>query len=559
MAAFNHFYGEELDAQSDGSGSFVALQTITASGQLVANTKYLIVARGLWNGDNANSLFHMQVATADDATIAAKSESIIEPDVTGTDRGQFYFFDHSFITDDTPADIILQHKAPANNVQADQLSIGVLDLDDISSANLINTYHFDASDAGPTDSGADWNNDANAFDGSSSTFADKNGAGTGSLTGEGTTAPTSGAAIGEVALRVTVEKVGGGTGDMNIIIDEDSVGGTNLFTLNIANQEAKKVFDGLITPPSGGWTWQKINDLALSIDAGVDQNSRVFIAEVKVYDSNGRGYLETVNDDDASQYPTTQAAEWTIPGADLGTDEWLILAYQRTGDINTGRNFRVEAHAAVDTSTTAVRAKDENEGEDTAELRMSGFALRHQASSGTPNFEMQTWTEFNNAFQDRGGYGIALKASNFVAGGFKAEYTAGSTSIDGTERTFETITSYSPSVTADHWLFGLWNQTLTTNTPIVEMHIEDDDVEMRVGDQAIDMSCDYDATATPQLGLFYQDNILSSDTSTYTLRGTSGASTDSVEHRWLIILSLEKAAVAAAPVVRRRQLTTVRM
>lgn len=389
MAAVNHFYAEELTAQTNSTTSFVTIKSILGS-SLLASTKYLIVARILWNGDDLAKLFHMRISTADDSLIAAKSESIQEPSATNPILGPLYFFVHSFTTDATPADILFEFKAGASAsiAQADQLALGVLDLTDLGSAN----------------------------------------------------------------------------------------------------------------------------------------------------------FVETISTDDSVEYPTTQAAQFTIAGTDLGTDEWAVLAYQRSGMGAGARNFRVEASSAVDTSTTAIRGTDENEGEDTSEFRMSGFALRHKASSGTPNFEIQTWEEdAPSNMLNRGGYAIALKTSAFADSQFA--YTAASTAIDATERTFQTITSYSPSVTADHWLFGMWNQTAINNDKNVRMFIEDDGAEMRVGDESMAPRPHYDVTATPQLVLFHQDNIASTNTSTYTLRGYGGP--DDVEHRWLVILSLEKAGVAA--------------
>ena len=387
MAAVNHFYAEDLTARSTNSTSFVTLISILGSA-LSATTNYLIVARAMVWGSNTNQLFHFRVSTADDSAIASKSEHIIEP--KSTSDGAPYFFVHSFQTDASPADVILEHKT-ANATFAseiDQMSLEVIDLDDLGSANYFET---------------------------------------------------------------------------------------------------------------------------ISADPGATTDA----------------------------YPTTQADEFTIAGSSLGTDEWLVLAYQRTQIASTAENYRVEALSAVDASSNSVVGTDENEGEDTAETRNTGFAVRHKASSGTPNFAIQTWTEATNAYYDRGGYAIALKTSAFAD--FKSVYTAGTASLTTTEATFGTITSYSPSVTADHLLFGLWNATITSDSPKQTMHIEDDAVEMRTGDLQAIAHVDYDPTATYLLNLFHQDNILSSDTSTYTLRGTSDLTTELVENRWLIILSLELA------------------
>ena len=391
MVAVNHFYAEELDDQTKADSGFATVISI-AGASLVATTKYLIVARAHFGGSNNNEVFEIRVSTADDATIASKSSRLTEPTVTATNRLKPYFFVHSFTTDSSPADVLLEMQAPDTfTARADQLNLFLLDLTDLGASN----------------------------------------------------------------------------------------------------------------------------------------------------------YFETISADDSGEYPTTQATEFSIAGSNLGTDEWLILAYQRTGIGSSTRNYRVEAHAAADTSTSAVRSKDEMEGQDVTELDMSGFALRHKASSGTPDFEIQTWEEHvaANAL-DRGGYAIALKTSAFAD--FQAEYTAASTLLDATERTMQTITSYSPVTTADHLLFGSWDMPDTDETPRHSIHIEDDDVEMRVGDIGQNPVFTNEGTATPIHYIFHLDNILSSDTSTYTLRGSSAnASSANVEHRWLIMLSLELVAGGA--------------
>ncbi len=276
--------------------------------------------------------------------------------------------------------------------------------------------------------------------------------------------------------------------------------------------------------------------------ASVDQCS---LKAVDLVDLGASNWTSTISADDSGEYPTTQADEWTIPGSSLGTDEHLILAYQRTGIGATNREYRVQAFAAADTSTSAVRASDQNEGEDGNELRISGFQLRHKASSGTPNFSIQTWElDTNTNALDRGGYGIAIKFSAFEK--IEWDYEAGTTVIDSTERTMATIT-YSPTTTADHILFGSITMTVA-NGGEQHLHIEDDTVEMRVGDQPITYGVKYDpSTSIPVLNLFHQDNILSSDTSTYDLRGaTNDADDDLAEHRWLIIWSLELSAGGTA-------------
>lgn len=116
------------------------------------------------------------------------------------------------------------------------LSYGAISLTGVNSTVTQDTYYFDASDAGPTDSGGVWTNDANAFDQDGaipSTFAytltDDS-----PLEGTGTTAPTTGDPIIFVEARV----YGGGS--------QGKPSWTNWFKLLL---------------PSGGWTWQRVNDL----------------------------------------------------------------------------------------------------------------------------------------------------------------------------------------------------------------------------------------------------------------------------------------------------------
>ncbi len=145
-------------------------------------------------------------------------------------------------------------------------------------------------------------------------------------------------------------------------------------------------------------------------EARIDQQS---LELVDLADLGSSNYFETIHADDASEYPTTQATEFTIAGSSLGTDEFSVWGYQRTEIGDVGRNFRVEVFTAFDTSTSAVRARDENEGEDTTELRLTGFCVRHKASSGTPDFEVQTWEENSNANdKNRGGYAIAVEVES---------------------------------------------------------------------------------------------------------------------------------------------------
>lgn len=97
----------------------------------------------------------------------------------------------------------------------------------------VNTYYFDASDAGPTDPDSVWTGDANAFDGSTGTYASTTTSGAGEgpneLTAEGTNAPSSGGTISLVRVRVH-------------------------------NGDAWNSYS-TVTEPGGGWTWAAVQEL----------------------------------------------------------------------------------------------------------------------------------------------------------------------------------------------------------------------------------------------------------------------------------------------------------
>jgi hypothetical protein len=127
------------------------------------------------------------------------------------------------------------------------------------------THYFNASDAGPTDPGTVWTNDANAFDGLTSTIAATTTNGSVSsnyLQGDGTDAPTTGDSITLVKSRIFANP---GTvtegASVNAAIYSDGLGEL-LGTATKTSAAASGWGDYLVlSTPSGGWTWQKINDL----------------------------------------------------------------------------------------------------------------------------------------------------------------------------------------------------------------------------------------------------------------------------------------------------------
>jgi hypothetical protein len=248
----------------------------------------------------------------------------------------------------------------------------------------IATYHFDASDAGPVDSGEDWTNDANAFNENTGNWASTNG-NPAALTGDGTTAPVTGSPIVSVEVRVYGGQ-GSTFGDLEVIVKEDSQAGATLLSRTIQNfnESGAKGWSewNHLAPPSSGWTWQKINDLAISFrwagvtsatleanqvrvlsgalvyyfdasDAGPSDPSAAWLNEANAFD----GHMDVTaalmsNDDsgvlsgDGTTAPTT---------GDTINSVYVRLRYGTTGTVT---NFDMEVREDSNTGTILVSTGD---------------------------------------------------------------------------------------------------------------------------------------------------------------------------------------------------------
>jgi hypothetical protein len=139
---------------------------------------------------------------------------------------------------------------------------------------LTTLYRFDASDGGPTDVDAVWTNDGNAFDGDLSTAATASATGSTSsnyLLGEGTNAPTSGDSIAGARVKLYGEANGGMFPTVSAAIYTD--GGAQLLGTASSTRNQGNTSTGAwtyLSEPTGGWTWQKVNDLEARIYGGTD-------------------------------------------------------------------------------------------------------------------------------------------------------------------------------------------------------------------------------------------------------------------------------------------------
>lgn len=137
----------------------------------------------------------------------------------------------------------------------------------------VDTYYFDASIEGPSDPGNVWFDDINAFDANENTFASvvyPNGGSSSSnyLQGKGTTAPISDNPISQVRFRVRYDD-----------------GSSGLWTSYVD-----------LTPPSGGWTFDKANKLEVK----AWYNTALDIGTATIYTE---GELDTVGSVNFSSSP----------------------------------------------------------------------------------------------------------------------------------------------------------------------------------------------------------------------------------------------------------------
>jgi hypothetical protein len=135
--------------------------------------------------------------------------------------------------------------------------------------------YADASDAGPTDTGADWNNDSFAFNGLLSNNADKSNTDTGTLDGTGTTVPTTGSTILEVKSRIYGSP---NTLSFNVYHSAELLLGPS----NAPATTGWGDWDN-VSAPTGGWTWQKVNDLEVRISQAGAVGGVAYAIQFQVY------------------------------------------------------------------------------------------------------------------------------------------------------------------------------------------------------------------------------------------------------------------------------------
>jgi hypothetical protein len=305
-------------------------------------------------------------------------------------------------------------------------------------------------------------------------------------------------------------------------------------------------------------------DLQIKVDGGsalrIDQMS-MFVLDLDAIGTEGTDYFEDIQAvDTGTEYSTSTATTVLsqLSGADLGTDEHLVLGYARTDVGSTGRWYRIQHFYAEDASSSTVKTSIYAEGEDTAEQRITGVAFRHKASSGTPNVTMYGQEEAANGnMTDGGAYMIALPSALFAD--MEYTYSAANVSVDGTETTIATIASYTPTTNGNHLVLGTANGS-NTPTALGGMWVEEGTTEIRTGDAAPTHNQIWDNAKDNEVMNTFQRYSITS-TVTLNLRA-QGAGTDfDVSNRHLLIVNLNEPDTGPTvyPPFPRVQQTTVRM
>lgn len=149
----------------------------------------------------------------------------------------------------------------------------------------VDTYYFDVSDAGPTDIDGAFTNDANAFDGSTSTSASTSSVGTTDenyLRGDGTNAPASGGTISQVRARLYATS-SSGTRSATIYTSTNESIGTATQTSAVASWGSYTT----LSTPTGGWDWSKVQSLYVKLyGSDVSFPNFFYRAEIEVTSSS---------------------------------------------------------------------------------------------------------------------------------------------------------------------------------------------------------------------------------------------------------------------------------
>lgn len=145
----------------------------------------------------------------------------------------------------------------------------------------LNTYYVDASDSGPSDSGAAWTNDSNAFDANESTAATTT---TNSqiLSATGTNAPASGDPITDVFVALVLDSTSTAQITCNVYDSGDGLILLSSLVSESISATKEEVEIGFLRRPRNKWTWEKIQRLRVDVSRSSGSGTLSYFA-AKVY------------------------------------------------------------------------------------------------------------------------------------------------------------------------------------------------------------------------------------------------------------------------------------
>lgn len=151
----------------------------------------------------------------------------------------------------------------------------------------VNTYYFDASDGGPTDTGTLWTNDANVFDSDGeppTTYASASSSGseTNSLHAEGTNAPATGGNITQVRMRFYADYNVSTIGTITVRAYTNGLAETLGTQTHNSNNTPQYTSYVTLSTPSGGWSWSVLQALEVKIWLSVGTDGTALVARVEL-------------------------------------------------------------------------------------------------------------------------------------------------------------------------------------------------------------------------------------------------------------------------------------
>jgi hypothetical protein len=146
MAEHPNFYAKQTTVSTTTGTSWVSPTNDCkiAAASISANTKYLVIAKAVWGGDDNGDMFDIRIHTADDIGLDSQSLAVIEPTYETTGEGKAYWWVGSYTSAATPTDIGFQFRVSVGTgtVWIDQMVLVLTEWD--------GDFMIEAEDAGGT-------------------------------------------------------------------------------------------------------------------------------------------------------------------------------------------------------------------------------------------------------------------------------------------------------------------------------------------------------------------------------------------------------------------------